>query len=60
MNSSGSVLYCGSSDSVVNYWEREKQMSHGGVLKGHKLAVLCLATAGNLVFSGSADKIICV
>ncbi|KAK1588145.1 hypothetical protein Q3G72_020224 [Acer saccharum] len=40
--------------------EREKQLSHGGVLKGHKLAVLCLAAAGNLVFSGSADKTICV
>nr|KYP66681.1 F-box/WD repeat-containing protein pof1 [Cajanus cajan] len=27
---------------------------------GHKLAVLCLATAGGLVFSGSADMSICV
>ncbi|KAF2283771.1 hypothetical protein GH714_039662 [Hevea brasiliensis] len=47
-------------DGVVNFWEREKQLSHGGVLKGHKLAVLCLSSAGNLVFSGSADKTICV
>ncbi|RAL47307.1 unnamed protein product [Cuscuta campestris] len=60
VNKTGSVLYCGSSDGVVNFWEREKQMSHGGVLKGHKLAVLCLAAAGNSVFSGSADKTICV
>ncbi|PWA84281.1 dynein regulator LIS1 [Artemisia annua] len=56
----GSVVYCGSSDGIVNFWEREKQFSHAGVLKGHKLAVLCLAVAGNLVFSGSADKTICV
>jgi WD40 repeat protein len=60
VNTSGSVVYCGSSDGMVNYWECEKQLSHGGVLKGHKLAVLCLAAAGNLVFSGSADKTICV
>ncbi|PQM33223.1 protein JINGUBANG [Prunus yedoensis var. nudiflora] len=40
--------------------EVEKHLSHGGVLRGHKLAVLCLSTAGNLVFSGSADKNICV
>lgn len=55
-----SVIYCGSSDGLVNYWEREKYLRHGGVLRGHKLAVLCLAAAGNLVFSGSADKNICV
>lgn len=51
------VVYCGSSDGLVNFWERGKHsLSHGGVLRGHKLAVLCLATAGNLVLSGSADK----
>ncbi|KAA8545920.1 hypothetical protein F0562_020629 [Nyssa sinensis] len=54
------VIYCGSSDGLVNFWEREKHLSHGGVLRGHKMAVLCLAAAGNLVFSGSADKSICV
>ncbi|XP_030944738.1 protein JINGUBANG-like [Quercus lobata] len=54
------VVYCGSSDGLVNFWEREKHLSHGGVLRGHKVAVLCLATAGNLLFSGSADKNICV
>ncbi|GFP92989.1 myosin heavy chain kinase b [Phtheirospermum japonicum] len=56
----GSVVYCGSSDGLVNFWLVEKQLSHGGELKGHKLAVLCLAAAGSLVFSGSADKTICV
>lgn len=60
VNQSGNVVYCGSSDGLVNYWEREKHLSHGGVLRGHKLAVLCLATGGNLLFSGSADKNICV
>ncbi|KAI3452088.1 hypothetical protein Pfo_008753 [Paulownia fortunei] len=54
------ALYCGSSDGLVNFWERDKFLSHGGILRGHKLAVLCLATAGNLVFSGSADTNICV
>jgi WD40 repeat protein len=56
----GSMVYCGASDGLVNFWECDKQFAHGGVLKGHKLAVLCLASAGNLVFSGSADKTICV
>lgn len=54
------MVYCGASDGLVNFWEREKEYAHGGVLKGHKLAVLCLASAGSLVFSGSADKTICV
>ncbi|KAK1315891.1 hypothetical protein QJS10_CPA05g01555 [Acorus calamus] len=60
VNPTASVVYCGSSDGLVNFWEREKQLSHGGVLRGHKLAVLCLAARGALVFSGSADKTICV
>ncbi|KAK6128644.1 hypothetical protein DH2020_037602 [Rehmannia glutinosa] len=57
---SSTFLYCGSSDGLVNFWERDKILSHGGVLRGHKLAVLCLATAGNLALSGSADTNICV
>ncbi|XP_062098269.1 protein JINGUBANG [Humulus lupulus] len=60
VNTSGSIVYCGSSNGLVNFWEREKQFSHGGVLRGHKLAILCLAAAGGLVFSGSADKTIYV
>ncbi|XP_027078231.1 protein JINGUBANG-like [Coffea arabica] len=56
---SATILYCGSSDGLVNFWDREK-LSHCGILRGHKLAVLCLATAGNLVFTGSADTNICV
>ncbi|EPS57878.1 hypothetical protein M569_16938, partial [Genlisea aurea] len=57
---SDSVLYCGSSDGLINFWLRGKLLSHGGVLKSHRLAVLCLATAGNLLLSGSADTNICV
>ncbi|KAI3895746.1 hypothetical protein MKW98_025537 [Papaver atlanticum] len=60
VNPASSVVYCGSSDGMVHYWEREKQLTESGTLKGHRQAVLCLATAGNLVFSGSADKTICM
>ncbi|XP_024978359.1 protein JINGUBANG-like [Cynara cardunculus var. scolymus] len=52
------VVYGGCSDGVVHFWEHEK-LSHDGVLRGHKLAVLCLAALGTMVFSGSADKNIC-
>lgn len=59
-SSSGGALYAGSSDGLISFWEREKHfMTYGGVLRGHKLAVLCLAVGGNLVLSGSADKSIC-
>ncbi|XP_057739354.1 protein JINGUBANG-like [Arachis stenosperma] len=60
------VLYGGSSDGVVRFWgmRRCNNKKHGfcqeGVLRGHKLAVLCVAVAGNLVVSGSADKSVCV
>ncbi|CAH9146951.1 unnamed protein product [Cuscuta epithymum] len=58
---SASRLYSGSSDGLVNFWDRDRQVyTHAGVLRGHKLAVLCLAAAGNLIFSGSADTNICV
>ncbi|EPS72451.1 hypothetical protein M569_02302, partial [Genlisea aurea] len=60
VDSSGTILYSGSSDGVINFWERDKFFSHGGILRRHKLAVLCLATARNMVFSGSADTNICV
>ncbi|KAK9948757.1 hypothetical protein M0R45_004320 [Rubus argutus] len=60
VNPEATIIYCGSSDGLVNFWERDKNLQHGGVLRGHKLAVLCLAAAGCLVFSGSADMGICV
>ncbi|XP_039009691.1 protein JINGUBANG-like [Hibiscus syriacus] len=49
------VVYCGSSDALVHFWEPENQFSHVGVLRCHKQAVLCLVAAGKLVISGSAD-----
>ncbi|KAJ8441944.1 hypothetical protein Cgig2_020089 [Carnegiea gigantea] len=53
----GGVLYSGASDGLVRFWEEEEdEMAYGGVLRGHKMAVLCLAAAGCLVISGSADK----
>lgn len=60
VNDGATFVYCGSSDGVVNFWEREKSLSHSGALRGHKLAILCLATAGKLLLSGSADMGICV
>ncbi|XP_010907666.2 protein JINGUBANG-like [Elaeis guineensis] len=63
LNAGAGAVYAGSSDGVVNYWEKVnggEGLTHGGVLQGHKVAVLCLAAAGSLVFSGSADKTICV
>ncbi|GAB4847044.1 hypothetical protein Ancab_026056 [Ancistrocladus abbreviatus] len=60
VNPTATIIYSGSSDGVLNFWERDKLGGCGGELRSHKLAVLCLATAGNLVFSGSADMGICV
>ncbi|PWA89985.1 myosin heavy chain kinase B [Artemisia annua] len=60
INEAGTVVYAGSSDGILHFWERDKLLSRGGILKGHNLAVLCLVAAGNLVFSGSADTNICV
>ncbi|KAL9289115.1 putative transcription factor WD40-like family [Arabidopsis thaliana] len=60
VKSQSSIVYCGSSDGLVNYWERSKRSFTGGILNGHKSAVLCLGIAGNLLLSGSADKNICV
>ncbi|OMO56805.1 hypothetical protein CCACVL1_26269 [Corchorus capsularis] len=55
VNPDATMVYCGSSDGLVNFWNRENHLSHSGVLRGHKLAILCLVAAGNLVISGSAD-----
>ncbi|XP_009407612.2 protein JINGUBANG [Musa acuminata AAA Group] len=57
------AVYCGSSDGVVNYWRWEgwrRQLTHGERLRGHRMPVLCLAAAGSLVVSGSADMTLCV
>ncbi|EES02188.2 hypothetical protein BDA96_03G006600 [Sorghum bicolor] len=53
-------LYAGSSDGYVNVWEKEATVgrpAHAGYLKGHRLAVFCLASGcgGRVVVSGSED-----
>ncbi|VAH59325.1 protein JINGUBANG-like [Triticum urartu] len=53
-------LYAGSSDGYVNIWEKEASAGrpvHVGFLKGHRLAVFCLASGcgGRVVVSGSED-----
>lgn len=60
VNPTRTMVYAGLSDGLVHFWERDKLLSSGMVFKCHKLAVLCLAVAGSLVFSGSADTNICV
>ncbi|KAM7459368.1 hypothetical protein LguiA_036362 [Lonicera macranthoides] len=54
-------LYSGSSDGLINFWEKEKfssRFNHGGFLQGHRFAVMCLAAIEKLVFSGSEDTTI--
>ncbi|KAE8707704.1 Extra-large G-protein 1 [Hibiscus syriacus] len=60
LNPDATLVYCGSSDGLVNFWDCENNLSHGGAFRGHKLAVLSLVTAGTLIISGSADKSISV
>ncbi|XP_022843649.1 protein JINGUBANG-like [Olea europaea var. sylvestris] len=55
------ILYSGSSDGLINFWEKERMSSrynHGGFLQGHHFAVLCLATIKDLILSGSEDATI--
>jgi WD40 repeat protein len=55
-----SVVYAGSSDGKVHFWNMNRRFAYGGALRGHKMAVLCLAVSGRLLVSGSADKCLCV
>nr|QEX51222.1 protein JINGUBANG-like isoform X1 [Cymbidium ensifolium] len=50
------VVYCGASDGWVRFWVGGRRMEKGGGLRWHSMAVLCLATAGRMVVSGSADR----
>ncbi|XP_057799558.1 protein JINGUBANG-like [Salvia miltiorrhiza] len=59
--SASCFLYSGSSDGVINFWEKERssgRFNHGGFLQGHRFAVLCLAAIEKLIFSGSEDTTI--
>lgn len=64
-----SILYSGQSDKSVTVWKvrdddeaQDPKRTVGsvwtavGVLRGHRMSVLCVATMANLVISGSADK----
>ncbi|GAU14221.1 hypothetical protein TSUD_307810 [Trifolium subterraneum] len=54
-------LYSGTSDGMINFWEKERlcyRFNHGGFLQGHRFAVLCVETVGNMIFSGSEDTTI--
>lgn len=58
---SSCYLYSGSSDGLINFWEKEKtsgRFNHCGFLQGHHFAVLCLATIHEVILSGSEDATI--
>ncbi|KAK3002378.1 hypothetical protein RJ639_021040 [Escallonia herrerae] len=58
---SSCFLYSGSSDGLINFWEKEKmsgRFNHKGFLQGHHFAVLCLVSIGDLVLSSSEDATI--
>ncbi|KAI3455459.1 hypothetical protein Pfo_012122 [Paulownia fortunei] len=55
------ILYSGSSDGLINFWEKERtsrRYNHGGFLQAHHFAVLCLVTMEDLILSGSEDATI--
>ncbi|XP_062222064.1 protein JINGUBANG [Phragmites australis] len=56
----GKVLYSGACDRSVVVWERAEggagRMEATGTLRGHAMAILCLAAAWEVVCSGSADR----
>lgn len=60
----GTICYAGSSDKCIAVWHRHDEgtgdhMKNVASLRGHHLAVLCLAAATNFhLVSGSADKTI--
>lgn len=61
LSPSGCFLYSGSSDGLINYWEKEKmsgRFNHRGFLQGHHFSVLCLVSIGELILSGSEDATI--
>lgn len=60
VSAEGRVVYVGSSDGDVTYWHWiDGEARYGGALRAHGTAVMCLAVAGNVVVSGSADRTLC-
>ena len=54
-------LYSGSSDGLINFWEKERmsgRFNNRGFLQGHHFAVLCLEAVTELLLSGSEDTTI--
>lgn len=54
-------LYSGSSDGLINFWEKERmsgRFNNRGFLQGHHFAVLCLVAIGEILLSGSEDTTI--
>lgn len=63
LSDDGALCYAGSSDKCIAVWETHdegtaKHMRNASTLRGHRLAVLCLASVSNLLVSGSADNTI--
>ncbi|KAI3502424.1 hypothetical protein L1887_30492 [Cichorium endivia] len=70
LSKDGSFLYSGACDRSILVWEKvpsgggdggesEGEGLHmvvAGALRGHAMAILCIAVVGDLVLSGSADK----
>ncbi|KAL1551521.1 protein JINGUBANG-like [Salvia divinorum] len=59
LTADGGVLYAGCTDGYVHYWLKgwfSGQLQYGGALPGHTHAVMCLASAGTYVVTGSADS----
>ncbi|KAG9133143.1 hypothetical protein Leryth_027716 [Lithospermum erythrorhizon] len=61
VTASDCFLYSGSSDGLINFWEKERmsgRFNHGGFLQGHHFGVLCLVSIRDLILSGSEDATI--
>lgn len=68
LSQGGSILYSGACDRSIIVWEKVnfggggvdggdgRHMVVAGALRGHSMAILCLAVVGDVMVSGSADK----
>jgi len=53
------ILYGGCTDGYIHFWLKgwfAGQLQYGGSIQGHTHAVMCLASVGKYVVSGSADS----
>ncbi|KAK6140503.1 hypothetical protein DH2020_025750 [Rehmannia glutinosa] len=59
----GSLVYGGGSDGYVMGWLGNKDFDSWNIIcevKAHEMSVLCMCLMGEFLFTGSADKSICV